>query len=166
MLVFSTQLCELCPYNLLSGSTLSLFPVWISKPYTRIQCVRGEGCVVKDFRQISTCRKVPLQVNFWDDEILHCLLESYLLTLAPPPPAGIPSKDSNWRTALCLRLAIKLTTPPPHLIHISTHTTLSYASTTHSYASTTLSYASTTHSYASTTQSYVQPALSSHKHLR
>ena len=28
----------------------------------------------RGLRQINTCRKVPLQVNFLDDDILHCLL--------------------------------------------------------------------------------------------
>ncbi len=66
MLVFSTQLCELLPH-------LSLFPVWISILYTRIQCVRG-GYGVLDLSQINTCRRLPLQVNFLDEDILHCLL--------------------------------------------------------------------------------------------
>ena len=63
MLVFSTQLCEM----------LSLSPS-LSILYTCIQCVRGGGYGVLGLRQINTCRKAPLQVNFLDDDILHCLL--------------------------------------------------------------------------------------------
>jgi hypothetical protein len=33
---------------------------------------------VLGLRQMNTCRKVPLHVNFLDGDILHCLLESYL----------------------------------------------------------------------------------------
>ncbi len=57
MFVFSTQLCELWPPT--------PFPVWISILYTRIQCVRGGRYGVLGFRQINTCRKVLLQVNFF-----------------------------------------------------------------------------------------------------
>ncbi len=68
-----------CPYNLISLSTSppppSLLPVWISVLYTRKLCVRwGGGYGVLCLRQINTCRKFPLQVNFLDD-ILHCLLD-------------------------------------------------------------------------------------------
>jgi hypothetical protein len=59
MLVFSTQLCELLPLWV-NSPPLS---VWISILYTHIQCVRG-GYGVLGLRQINTCRKVPLQVNF------------------------------------------------------------------------------------------------------
>jgi hypothetical protein len=38
------------------------------------------GYRVLGLRQINTCSKVPLQVKFLDDDILHCLLESYLST--------------------------------------------------------------------------------------
>jgi hypothetical protein len=34
----------------------------------------GGGYEVLGLRQINTCRKVPLQINFLDDDILHCLL--------------------------------------------------------------------------------------------
>jgi hypothetical protein len=30
--------------------------------------------------QIHTCRKVPLQIKFLDDDILHCLFDFYLST--------------------------------------------------------------------------------------
>ncbi len=99
MLVFSTQLCELCPGNLLSGSNLPppLFPV--SKFNIYLQCVAGRGWGVlssvrdhilqetntlylirlkptilqdhpkqiprRGLREINTCRKVPLHVNFF-----------------------------------------------------------------------------------------------------
>ncbi len=62
-----------CLPPLLSCSTLPLypppFPVWISIP---LQC--GVGYGVLGLGQISTCHKVPLKVNFLDDNILHCLL--------------------------------------------------------------------------------------------
>ncbi len=48
-------------------------PVWISILYTRIQCVRG-GVWGSGPRTDNTWRKVPLQVNILDDDILHCLL--------------------------------------------------------------------------------------------
>ncbi len=62
------------PFPLLSRSTLQPLPVpcVISILYTRIHyyTVWGSGP-----RQINTCHKVPLQVNFFrDDDILHCLL--------------------------------------------------------------------------------------------
>ncbi len=42
---------------------------------TLVQCVRGGGeNGVLVLIQIKTCRKVPLQVNFLDDDILRCLL--------------------------------------------------------------------------------------------
>jgi hypothetical protein len=45
-------------------------------------CKGGGGYGVLGLRQINTCRKVSLQVNFLDAEILHCLLyESYFFTV-------------------------------------------------------------------------------------
>jgi hypothetical protein len=76
ILVFSTQLCELLP----------LYPyLWINSPPFPLSCVnkypaytytvcKGGGYGVLGLRQINTCRKVPLHVNFLDDDILHCLL--------------------------------------------------------------------------------------------
>jgi hypothetical protein len=76
MLVFSTQLCEL----------LSLSPShWFNSPlpcplpcvnkYTVYTYTEYGGYAVLGLRQINTCHKVPLQVNFvLDDDILHCLL--------------------------------------------------------------------------------------------
>ncbi len=56
-----------CPSPLLFGSPLlpPPFLVLISILYTRTQCVRGWGYGVLGLRQINTCRKVPLQVNFF-----------------------------------------------------------------------------------------------------
>jgi hypothetical protein len=67
-MVFSTQLCEL----------LLLWPsLWFNSPpsplprvnkntaYTYTVCKGGGGYEVLDLRQINTCRKVPLQVNFF-----------------------------------------------------------------------------------------------------
>ncbi len=65
ILVFSTQFCELLSFqpSLWFSSPPPPFPVWISILNTRIQCVGGYG--VPGLRQINTCRKVPLQVNFF-----------------------------------------------------------------------------------------------------
>jgi hypothetical protein len=64
MLVFSTQLCELMPSPLLSGSTpLPLTCVNKYTVYTYIYSVWGEYRVL-GFRQINICHKVPLHVNF------------------------------------------------------------------------------------------------------
>ncbi len=41
MLVFSIQLCELLPPNLLTGSTLNISLCEYIYLYTRIRCVRG-----------------------------------------------------------------------------------------------------------------------------
>jgi hypothetical protein len=79
MLVFSTQLCELLP--------LSPSP-WFNSPppplsmceyvhcYCTVYCihVRRVGYGVLGLRQINICRKAPLQVNFLEDDISHCLL--------------------------------------------------------------------------------------------
>ncbi len=66
MFVFSTQICELLPSNLLSGSTPSPFLLWIIKMYRYIVCKvpYGIGYGVPGFRQLNTGRKVPLQVSF------------------------------------------------------------------------------------------------------
>ncbi len=45
MLVFSTQLCELLVLLPSLWFNSPPFPVWISILYTRIQCVRGGGCM-------------------------------------------------------------------------------------------------------------------------
>ncbi len=73
MLVLLTQLFELLPTQ--SFCLVQFppppppFPVWISILHTRlhtVQCVRrGGGDRDLSFRQINTCRKVPLQANFF-----------------------------------------------------------------------------------------------------
>ncbi len=73
MLVFSTQLCDLytlpcCPSPLLSGSTLpSSPPLTYVKKYTvdKYTMCKGARHEILGLRQINTCRKVPLQVNFF-----------------------------------------------------------------------------------------------------
>ncbi len=82
MLVFSTQLCELLHLSSSLGFNSPPFPVWIRILYTRRQCVRGdgEGYGVLGLRQINTCRKVPLQVNFIMTTFCIAFYESYLST--------------------------------------------------------------------------------------
>ncbi len=63
LMLISNPLKKIAP---LIFSLVQLFPLplslCISILYTRIQCVRGGG--PPGLRQINTCRKVPLQVNF------------------------------------------------------------------------------------------------------
>jgi hypothetical protein len=63
-LVFSTQLCELLllPFSLVQLSPPP--PSLCESVYTYTVC-KGKGYGVLGLRQISTCRKVPLQVNFF-----------------------------------------------------------------------------------------------------
>jgi hypothetical protein len=71
---FQLSFCEPFPlYPSLWFNSPPPFPVWISILYTHIQCVRGEYRDL-DLRQINTCRKEPLHINFLDDDIMHCLL--------------------------------------------------------------------------------------------
>ena len=63
MLVFSTEFCELLPLPQPSLQKLLDHPK---------QNLGEEG----GLRQINTCRKVPLQVNFLDDDILLWCLYS------------------------------------------------------------------------------------------
>jgi hypothetical protein len=61
---------ELWTVALLTFSLVQLhppahFPVWISILYTRIHCVRGGGYGALGFRQVNTCCKVSLQINFF-----------------------------------------------------------------------------------------------------
>jgi hypothetical protein len=66
MLVFSTQLCELLSFNLLSGLTLPPpFPCVNKYTVLFTRVCKWEGYGVLDLRQINTCRKVSLQVNFF-----------------------------------------------------------------------------------------------------
>ncbi len=56
-----------------------------------MQCVRGVYGVL-GLRQISTCRKVPFQVNISVDDILHCLLGApYLLKSQVRAAQGVRS---------------------------------------------------------------------------
>ncbi len=64
-----------CPSNLLTGSTLPLSPLFCVNKYTVYKytvCKGGYGVSVP--QKINTCRIVPSQVNFLDDDILHRLL--------------------------------------------------------------------------------------------
>ncbi len=75
--IFDPALWICCPFNLLSGSTLPPSPLPCVKKYTvyTTVCKRdGVGYGVLGFRQINICRKVPLQFNFLDGDILYCLL--------------------------------------------------------------------------------------------
>jgi hypothetical protein len=85
MLVFSTQLCELLPSNILSvspppplppsqrqsteytvqgvgGGVLSCFGDHILQEYNTLFLTSRKG---GGLRQINTCRKAPFQVNFF-----------------------------------------------------------------------------------------------------
>ncbi len=64
MLVLSTHLYKLLPSNLLSGHLSPLPCVNKYTLYTYTVC-KGEGYGVMGLRQINTCRKVPLQFNFF-----------------------------------------------------------------------------------------------------
>ncbi len=80
MIVFSA-LWTVAPPTFLSGWTLPPFPVlmsFIGIPLYSL-CVWGGGYEALGLREIKTCRKVPLQVNFLDDDILQCFYEAYLL---------------------------------------------------------------------------------------
>ncbi len=75
-LVFRPSFVNCCPSNLLSGSRLpplSLSHVNTYTVYTYTVC-KGGGVWGSGLRQINNCHKVPLQVTFLDDDILHCLL--------------------------------------------------------------------------------------------
>jgi hypothetical protein len=85
LVFFSTQICELlqcCTSNLLSGSILTSPPLpcvykYIVYMYS-VQCVWGGGGSM-GLRQISTCRKVTLQVNFfYATKFCIAFYESYL----------------------------------------------------------------------------------------
>ncbi len=68
MLVFLTQLCELLTLQ---------YSLWFnsSPPHPHpLPCVNKYKVCKRGLRQINTCRKVPLQVNFLNDNILpRCL---------------------------------------------------------------------------------------------
>ncbi len=67
-----TTILPCCPSPLLSGSALPPPPsltLYIEYMYMYVQCVRGGGYGVLGLRQINTCRKIPIQVTFLDDEI-------------------------------------------------------------------------------------------------
>jgi hypothetical protein len=70
ILVVPTQLCEVLLLSPFLWFNSPPFPVWIVYMYK--VCKRGVG--ILGLRQINTCRKIPLQVNILDDDILHCLL--------------------------------------------------------------------------------------------
>ncbi len=61
-------------------SSLPLLPLPGVNKYTvsTFTVYRGRGYGVMGLRQINTCREVPLQLNFLDDDILHRLHESFL----------------------------------------------------------------------------------------
>ncbi len=65
MLIFSTHLSEMLP--LLPSLCFNLPPSCVNKyiVYTHSVCWGGGGYGVLCLRQINTCRKVPLQVNFF-----------------------------------------------------------------------------------------------------
>ncbi len=82
--IFDTALWTVAhlPFSLVQLSPPTPFPVWLCILYTRIQCVRGGGYGVLGLRRINTCRKVPLQVMFLEDDI-RCVLPSLSLIFLP-----------------------------------------------------------------------------------
>ncbi len=68
--IFEPALWTAAPltFSLVHISLPPSFPVWVSIQYTCIQCVRRGGIWShrreEGLRQVNTCRKVPLQVNF------------------------------------------------------------------------------------------------------
>jgi hypothetical protein len=70
--VFRTVCCSACAKELVAGLLRPrLFPFGkLSKLKSAAQVCKG------GLRQINTCRKVPLQVNFLDDDILLWCLYS------------------------------------------------------------------------------------------
>jgi hypothetical protein len=89
-LVFRHSFVNCCLSPLLSGWALPPppFPVLINILYTRIQCVcGGGGCGILGLRQINTCSKVHLQVNFvrWRHFALPSM-SLFFLRIPPPPP--------------------------------------------------------------------------------
>jgi hypothetical protein len=86
---FRPSFVNCCPSNLLSDSNLPPLPLTCVNKYTVYtytvwKGVRGYG-VVLGLRSINTCRKVPLEVNFfrWRHFALPSIYESYLSTLLP-----------------------------------------------------------------------------------
>jgi hypothetical protein len=82
---------------------------WLNKYiYMYTVCIRWGGYRVLGLRQINTCRKVPLQVNFLDDDILHCLLwvlsfyalwTRLSLSFSQSLPLSIPLSEWAWQEA-------------------------------------------------------------------
>ncbi len=86
MLVFLTHFVNCRPSNLLTGSTL---PPCVNSSTLCIQCVKG-GYGVLGLRQINTCCKVPIQVNFFR---WHFSLSSTsLIFLQVHPIAAAPAE--------------------------------------------------------------------------
>ncbi len=76
---FWPLLLNCCPSNLLSGSTLPPPSMceWVFCIHLYCTVFKGGGgrYGILGLIQINTCRKVPLQINFLDNDIiLHCLL--------------------------------------------------------------------------------------------
>ncbi len=71
---FRPSFVNCCPSPLLSGSTLPLPCVNKYTEYTYSVCKGGRKYGVLRLRQLNTWRKVHLQVDFLDDDILHCFL--------------------------------------------------------------------------------------------
>ncbi len=59
-------------------------------------------------RQIKTCSKVPIQVNFLDDDILHCFLQDH-------PTSRYPRMGTGWRAQFDDRTTTDFHTHPSGL---------------------------------------------------
>jgi hypothetical protein len=69
MLLFSTQLCELLSVSTLPSPFFPCVNKYTTYTYTVFR--GGGGYEILDLTQINACRRVPLQVHFLDDDILH-----------------------------------------------------------------------------------------------
>ncbi len=86
---FRSSFVSFCPSPLLSGSTLPPLPCVNKYTVFRYTVCKGGGCGygVQGLRQINTCRKVPLLVNFirWRHFALPSMSLIYKPTSFPSP---------------------------------------------------------------------------------
>ncbi len=78
---FRRSFVNCCPSPLLPGLTLPPPLLSYVNMYTVYTCTvcKGRGVWVLGLGKTNTCRKVPLEVIFLDDDILLCLLNMILI---------------------------------------------------------------------------------------